>query len=111
VLSTRVVKRAATSSIALHGSRVRRALGRLEPVVVVHGGGRAVSALSRRLGPAGREARWRRVTSRRGGSVDWRDKALTARPPPCTTTTGSRPPERAGARREPCRAIELVAPA
>ena len=64
MLSTRVVK--------LGGNELdrpawlaacARALGRLEPVVVVHGGGRAVSALSRRLGlPVEKRDGWR-VTS------------------------------------------------
>jgi len=64
VLSTRVVK--------LGGNELdrpawlaacARALGRLEPVVVVHGGGRAVSALSRRLGLPVEKRDGRRVTS------------------------------------------------
>ncbi len=64
MLSTRVVK--------LGGNELdrpawlaacARALGRLEPVVVVHGGGRAVSALSRRLGLPVEKRDGRRVTS------------------------------------------------
>jgi len=64
VLSTRVVK--------LGGNELdrpawlaacARALGRLEPVVVVHGGGHAVSALSRRLGLPVEKRDGRRVTS------------------------------------------------
>jgi len=64
VLSTRVVK--------LGGNELdrpawlaacARALVRLDPVVVVHGGGRAVSALSRRLGLPVEKRDGRRVTS------------------------------------------------
>ena len=64
MLSTRVVK--------LGGNELdrpawlaacARALGRLEPVVVVHGGGHAVSALSRRLGLPVEKRDGRRVTS------------------------------------------------
>jgi acetylglutamate kinase len=64
VLSTRVVK--------LGGNELdrpewlaacARALARLDPVVVVHGGGRAVSALSRRLGLPVEKRDGRRVTS------------------------------------------------
>ena len=64
MLSTRVVK--------LGGNELdrpdwlaacARALVRLDPVVVVHGGGRAVSALSRRLGLAVEKRDGRRVTT------------------------------------------------
>ena len=64
MLSTRVVK--------LGGNELdrpawlaacARALVRLDPVVVVHGGGRAVSALSRRLGLPVEKRHGRRVTS------------------------------------------------
>src|SRR5207244_10818851 len=64
VLSVRVVK--------LGGNELDRpawlaacadALVRLDPVVVVHGGGRAVSALSRRLGLPVEKRDGRRVTS------------------------------------------------
>ena len=40
-----------------------RALKGAEPVVVVHGGGEAVSALSRRLGLPVEQRDWRRVTT------------------------------------------------
>ena len=64
MLSTRVVKLGGNE---LHRpawlAACARALVRLDPVVVVHGGGRAVSALSRRLGLPVEKRDGRRVTT------------------------------------------------
>src|SRR5437762_12270999 len=64
MLSTRVVKLGGTAVERPDWLAVcARALVRLGPVVVVHGGGRAVSALSRRLGLPVEKRDGRRVTT------------------------------------------------
>jgi len=64
VLSTRVVKLGGNELDRPDWLAVcARALVRLDPVVVVHGGGRAVSALSRRLGLPVEKRDGRRVTT------------------------------------------------
>jgi len=64
VLSTRVVKLGGNEfDRPAWLAACARALARLDPVVVVHGGGRAVSALSRRLGLPVEKRDGRRVTS------------------------------------------------
>ena len=64
MLSTRVVKLGGNEfDRPAWLAACARALARLDPVVVVHGGGRAVSALSRRLGLPVEKRDGRRVTS------------------------------------------------
>jgi acetylglutamate kinase len=64
VLSTRVVKLGVSElDRPAWLAACARALVRLDPVVVVHGGGRAVSALSRRLGLPVEKRDGRRVTT------------------------------------------------